>query len=183
MVSTDQYYFTCATLGLPGMMVTASHNPKLTMVSRWCAHALFAQRRCRHPGYPPTGGDGSIHRTNAARPGNSTRFSGRFITKVLSIIEISALRPLKVVVDTGNGMVGPILKEVFRPLPVQLIGLYLEPDGNLPNHGLDPLQPENRAELQARVVTEQADIGFAFDGMATASSPLTIAVSLYPEIF
>jgi phosphomannomutase len=61
-------------------------------------------------------------------------------------------------------MVGPILKDVFRRLPVELIGLYLEPDGNLPNHGLDPLQPENRAELQRREVVERADIGFAFDG-------------------
>jgi phosphomannomutase len=77
---------------------------------------------------------------------------------------VKALRPLKVVVDTGNGTVGPILAEVFRHLPVTLIGLYLDPDGNLPNHGLDPLQPENRAELQQRVVVEGADIGFAFDG-------------------
>ncbi len=61
-------------------------------------------------------------------------------------------------------MVGPSLKRVYEKLPVQLTGLYLEPDGNLPNHGLDPLQPENRAELQARVVADGADIGFAFDG-------------------
>jgi phosphomannomutase len=91
-------------------------------------------------------------------------FQDDFVAKVLSIIDLSAIRPLKVVVDTGNGMVGPILTEVFRRLPVSLIGLYLEPDGNLPNHGLDPLQPENRAELQRRVVAEGADIGFAFDG-------------------
>jgi phosphomannomutase len=77
---------------------------------------------------------------------------------------VKAVKPLKVVVDTGNGMVGPILQEVYKRLPVELTGLYLDPDGNLPNHGLDPLQPENRAELQARVVAEGADIGFAFDG-------------------
>jgi phosphomannomutase len=87
-----------------------------------------------------------------------------FISKVLSCIDSAAVRPLKVVVDTGNGMVGPILQDVYRCLPVELIGLYLEPDGSLPNHGLDPLQPENRAELQRRVVAEGADIGFAFDG-------------------
>jgi phosphomannomutase len=61
-------------------------------------------------------------------------------------------------------MVGPILSRVYEHLPVQLTGMYLEPDGSLPNHGLDPLQPENRAELQRRVVNEGADIGFAFDG-------------------
>ena len=88
-----------------------------------------------------------------------------FIDKVLSLIDVDALTPLKVMADTGNGMVGPILKRVYSRLPtVELTGLYLEPDGNLPNHGPDPLQPENRAELQRRVVAEGADIGFAFDG-------------------
>jgi phosphomannomutase len=61
-------------------------------------------------------------------------------------------------------MVGPILKRVYARLPVELVGLYLEPDGSLPNHGLDPLQPENRAELERRVVEEGAAVGFAFDG-------------------
>ncbi len=79
-------------------------------------------------------------------------------------MDVASIRPLKVVADTANGMVGPILKEVYHHLPVELIGLYLEPDGSLPNHGLDPLQPENRAELQRRVIAEKADIGFAFDG-------------------
>jgi phosphomannomutase len=165
MVSTDQYYYSCATLGLPGMMVTASHNPK----------AYNGFKMVRRMPYLLSGDAGiqDIRRlveteafTEPTRRGQviPRDFRDAFITKVLSIIDISALRTLKVVVDTGNGMVGPILKEVFRLLPVQLIGLYLEPDGNLPNHGLDPLQPENRAELQRRVVAEQADVGFAFDG-------------------
>ena len=54
--------------------------------------------------------------------------------------------------------------EVCRHLPIDLVGLYLDPDGNLPNHGLDPLQPENRIELQRRVLDEKADLGIAFDG-------------------
>ena len=61
-------------------------------------------------------------------------------------------------------MVGPILQQVYDRLPVELIGMYLDPDGSLPNHGLDPMQPENRADLERRVVAEGADIGFAFDG-------------------
>jgi phosphomannomutase len=164
-VSTDQYYFACATLGLPGMMVTASHNPK----------AYNGFKMVRRMPYLLSGDAGiqDIRRLVEAddfprpeQPGQVTRqdFQDDFLAKVLSIIDVSAIRPLKVVVDTGNGMVGPILTEVFRRLPVELIGLYLEPDGNLPNHGLDPLQPENRAELQRRVVEEGANIGFAFDG-------------------
>jgi phosphomannomutase len=69
-----------------------------------------------------------------------------------------------VVADTGNGMVGPILQRVYDRLPIDLVGMYLDPDGSLPNHGLDPMKEENRAELQRRVLSEGADVGFAFDG-------------------
>jgi phosphomannomutase len=165
MVSTDQYYFACSKLGLPGMMVTASHNPK----------EYNGFKMVRKMPYLLSGDEGiqdlrklveSENFGTATRKGEIVPhdFQEEFIEKVLSIIDVKALKPLKVVADTGNGMVGPILKEVYSRLPVQLTGLYLDPDGNLPNHGLDPLQPENRAELQARVVSEGADIGFAFDG-------------------
>ena len=87
-----------------------------------------------------------------------------FIDKVLSLVDPARIKPLKVVADTGNGMVGPILQEVYERLPIEFIGMYLEPDGHLPNHGLDPMQPENRADLECRVLAEGADVGFAFDG-------------------
>lgn len=169
MVSTDQYYFACATLGLPGMMVTASHNPKayngFKMV-RQMPYLLSGdagiqdiRQLVEMEAFPAPARHGQIKIKDVREA---------FVSKVLSIIDVSVLQrlqqPLKVVVDTGNGMVGPVLKEVFHHLPVELIGMYLEPDGNFPHHGLDPLQPENRAELQRRVVAEQADIGYAFDG-------------------
>ncbi len=171
MVSTDQYYFACSTLGLPGMMVTASHNPKayngFKMVKKMPyllsgdAGIQDLRKLVETEAFPKAARKGQIVRQD---------FKDEFVQKVLSLIDVNALAgadgrpPLKVVVDTGNGMVGPILREVYKHLPVQLIGLYLDPDGNLPNHGLDPLQPENRAELQRRVVEEGAAIGFAFDG-------------------
>jgi phosphomannomutase len=165
MVSTDQYYYACGTLGLPGLMITASHNPKayngFKMVKRM-PYLLSGdqgiqdiRRLVESENFPEPVKQGQVIEQD---------FSQAFVEKVLSLVDIQSLRPLKVVVDTGNGMVGPILKEVYRRLPVELIGLYLEPDGNLPNHGLDPLQVENRRELQARVLNERADIGFAFDG-------------------
>jgi phosphomannomutase len=165
MVSTDQYYYACGTLGLPGLMVTASHNPKayngFKMVKKM-PYLLSGdqgiqdiRRLIEADDYPSPTKQGQVIVQD---------FGQAFVEKVLSIIDLQALRPLKVVVDTGNGMVGPILQQVYRRLPVELVGLYLEPDGNLPNHGLDPLQPENRRELQQRVVQERADIGFAFDG-------------------
>lgn len=165
MVSTDQYYFGCAETGLPGVMVTASHNPK----------DYNGFKLVRKMPYLLSG-DGGIQEIRRLvendqyslpkRQGKlqSCDLQDTFITKVLSLVDIQAMRPLKVVVDTANGMVGPILKNIYRHLPVDLIGMYLEPDGNLPNHGLDPLQPENRKELQERVVREKADLGFAFDG-------------------
>jgi len=165
MVSTDQYYFACAQLGFPGIMVTASHNPKdysgFKMVRKMPyllsgdAGIQDIRRLVESEAYPLPTRKGSLR---------SQDFREEFVAKVLSIIDSAAVKPLKVIVDTGNGMVGPALQEVYARLPVELIGMYLEPDGNLPNHGLDPLMPENRAELQRRVKEEGADIGFAFDG-------------------
>jgi len=165
LVSTDQYYFACAKLQIAGMMVTASHNPK----------AYNGFKMVRRMPYLLSGDEGIqdlrrlVEEDNFAEPArkgtiSTEDYSEEFVEKVLSLIDVANMKPLKVVADTGNGTVGPILKRVYERLPVQLIGMYLDPDGNLPNHGLDPLQPENRAELQQRVVDEGADIGFAFDG-------------------
>jgi phosphomannomutase len=165
MVSTDQYYFACAKLGLPGLMVTASHNPK----------AYNGFKMVRKMPYLLSGDAGiqdirglvqSEAFPKAERKGSITRhdFNEEFVAKVLSLIELQDISPLQVLADTGNGMVGPVLQQVYSRLPVRWSGLYLDPDGNLPNHGLDPLMPENRAELQSRVIADHADIGFAFDG-------------------
>jgi phosphomannomutase len=165
MVSTDQFYFACAQKQLPGMMVTASHNPKeysgFKMVRQMPyllsgAEGIQDLRRIvETDGYAPATRQGSM---------SDLDLSEQFVDAVLGLIDIAALKPLKVIADTGNGMVGPILQRVFARLPVQLTGMYLDPDGSLPNHGLDPLQPANRAELERRVVAEGADIGFTFDG-------------------
>lgn len=169
MVSTDQFYFACSELKLPGMMVTASHNPK----------AYNGFKMVRQMPYLLSGTEGiqdlrqiveADAYAPAARKGSmrAEDLSDRFVEAALGVIDLPTLqtRPtrLRVVADTGNGMVGPILQKIYARLPVDLIGLYLDPDGSLPNHGLDPLQPENRAELQRRVVEERADVGFAFDG-------------------
>lgn len=166
MVSTDQYYYACATLGHAGIMVTASHNPaqysgfkmvrKMPQLLSGDSGIQDLRRMVENDDFPAS-----------ARQGKMTELdlSQEFVDFVVGLVDVDSLRPLKVIADTGNGMVGPILKRVYSQLPtIELTGMYLEPDGSLPNHGLDPLQPENRAELQARVAAEGADIGFAFDG-------------------
>jgi phosphomannomutase len=165
MVSTDQYYYACATLNLPGMMVTASHNPAqyngFKMVKRM-PYLLSGdegiqdlRRLVENESFPTPGRKGTLETMNP---------SDAFVNFMLSLIAPSLLKPLKVVADTGNGMVGPILDRIYNQLPINFISLYPEPDGSLPNHGLDPMQPENRADLIARVKADGADIGFAFDG-------------------
>jgi phosphomannomutase len=146
-------------------MVTASHNPaqyngfkmvrKMPQLLSGEEGIQDIRRLVEGEDFPTPRRTGSITQTD---------ISDGFEEKVLDLIDVSSLKPLKIIADTGNGMVGPILTRVFDKLPMQLTGMYLEPDGSLPNHGLDPLQPENRAELQQRVADEGADIGFAFDG-------------------
>ncbi len=165
MVSTDQYYFACGRLGGSGMMVTASHNPKAYngfKIVRQMPYLLSGdsgikdlQRLVAEESWSDPGGRGGMHARD---------LSQEFVDFLLTLIDPRALKPLKVIADTGNGMVGPALARVYERLPVRLTPMYFEPDGSLPNHGLDPLQEENRAELQRRVVEEGADVGFAFDG-------------------
>lgn len=166
MVSTDMYYYACATKKLPGIMVTASHNPKeyngFKMVKQ-IPYLLSGdegiqdiRKLIEADDFPPA----------AATPGTVESWSimNGFIDKILSLVDYKSLKPMKVVIDTANGMVGPSLIELFKHLPqLTLVPMYFDPDGTFPNHGGDPLMEENRRELMERVVTEKADLGFAFD--------------------
>lgn len=166
MVSTDMYYYACATKQLPGIMVTASHNPK----------EYNGFKMVRQIPYLLSGDEGiqDIRAlveadnlpTDAAQAGTVETWSVMegFIAKMLSLVDVTKLKPMKVVADTANGMVGPSLTELFKHIPqIQLVPMYFEPDGTFPNHGGDPLQAENRRELEERVPAEGADLGFAFD--------------------
>jgi phosphomannomutase len=166
LVSTDQFYYACAKLDEAGVMVTASHNPK--------EYNGFKMVRRMPQLLSGDSGIQDLRRiveqdefAKPARRGTMTTadLSEGFVNHVLGMIDTQALAPLKVIADTANGTAGPILKRIYERLPsINLTGMYMQPDGNLPNHGLDPLQPENRAELQKKVSSEGADVGFAFDG-------------------
>jgi phosphomannomutase len=171
LISTDLLYFAAGRLDVPGAIFTASHNPAQYNGLKLCL-----------AGARPVGEDTGLAqlRDEASalldHPSATTAAKGRvtsidllddFADHVVSFIDQSALRPLRVVADTANGMGGLIVPKVFERLPmVQLDVLFGELDGSFPNHPADPLQAANQRDLQAKVKEVGADLGLAFDGDA-----------------
>jgi phosphomannomutase len=167
LASTDLVYFAAGTLDAPGAMFTASHNPARYNGIKLC---LAGAR----PIGQDTGLD-EIKRLVASGVADAPTEAGRietldllddFARHVRSFVDMGALRPLKVVADTANGMGGLVVPKVFEGLPFELDLLYPELDGTFPHHPADPIQPENLRDLQARVRATGADVGLAFDGDA-----------------
>jgi phosphomannomutase len=170
LVSTDALYFAVGHLGEPGgTMVTASHNPKEYNGLKLCRENAIA-----------LSGEHGISQirdliTSGELPGPSAEGVGsveesdiidEYSRHCLSFINKEDLRPLKIVVDAGNGMAGKMLPPIFESLPFVYVPMYFELDGSFPNHPPNPIEPENMEELQERVVAEGADFGAAFDGDA-----------------
>jgi phosphomannomutase len=167
MISTDMYYFACATMKLPGVMITASHNPK----------EYNGFKMVKQIPYLLSGDDGiqdlrkiiesDDFADNAQVLGkvSTQNIMEEYTKKILSLVpDLASLKKFKVVVDTCNGMVGPSFANLAKYLPnLTVVPMYFEVDGTFPNHGGDPLLAENRKELEERVVSEGADLGFAFD--------------------
>ncbi|MFD1542158.1 phosphomannomutase/phosphoglucomutase [Nonomuraea guangzhouensis] len=165
--STDLLYYASGSLGLPGVMFTASHNPA----------RYNGMKMCR-AGAVPIGGDSGLAeiRDRAAElVGSTAPPTGSLIEKDLlqgyadhlrTLVDLSGVRPLKVVADAGNGMGGHTVPAVFAGLPIELVPLYFELDGSFPNHEANPLEPANLLDLQRAVRETGADIGLAFDGDA-----------------
>jgi phosphomannomutase len=167
LASTDLVYFAAGSLDAPGAMFTASHNPARYNGIKLC---LAGAR----PIGQDTGLD-EIKRLVAAGVAAAPTEAGRiepldllddFARHVRSFVDVAALRPLKVVADTANGMGGLVVPKVFEGLPFELDLLYPELDGTFPHHPADPIQPENLRDLRARVRATGADVGLAFDGDA-----------------
>lgn len=169
MVSTDALYFAVGHLEEPGgAMITASHNPK----------NYNGFKLCREDAIALSGelGIGQIRDliTSAKLP-EAAEYPGSveesdiaedYAEHCLGFIDTEGLRPLKIVVDAGNGMAGKMLPPIFERLPFEYVPMYFELDGSFPNHPPNPIEPENVVELQERVRRENADFGVAFDGDA-----------------
>ncbi|MFI0710524.1 phosphomannomutase/phosphoglucomutase [Streptomyces inhibens] len=171
LCSTDELYYASGSLGLPGAMFTASHNPAQYNGIKMC-----------RAGATPVGQDTGLTDIRAlverwsdegapepvAKPGGITERDvlGDYAAYLRSLVDLSGIRPLKVVVDAGNGMGGHTVPTVFEGLPLELDAMYFELDGSFPNHEANPLDPKNLVDLQARMREVGADIGLAFDGDA-----------------
>ncbi|AMW10862.1 phosphomannomutase/phosphoglucomutase [Streptomyces qaidamensis] len=171
LCSTDQLYYASGALNLPGAMFTASHNPAQYNGIKMCRSGAapvgqdtgLAQIRELVEGWSESGAP-----QPAAKAGTIT---GRdtlsdYAAHLRSLVDLTSIRPLKVVVDAGNGMGGHTVPEVFTGLPLTLVPMYFELDGTFPNHEANPLDPANLVDLQKRVREESADLGLAFDGDA-----------------
>jgi phosphomannomutase len=169
-VGTEMVYFAVGELSIDGAVaVTASHNPK-----------EYTGLKIVRRGALPVGGDsGLLEIRDRALSGQA--LSGErgqtpvaeevdiypaFVEKVLSFVDVEEIKPLRVVIDAGNGMAGAMLPPILERLPIEAVRCFFEPDGTFPNHAPNPLLPENREFIVKKVLEEKADLGIAFDGDA-----------------
>ncbi|WP_049578829.1 phosphomannomutase/phosphoglucomutase [Streptomyces sp. SBT349] len=171
LCSTDQLYYASGALDLPGAMFTASHNPAQYNGIKMC-----------RAGAKPVGQDSGLADIRAlverwadegapepvAERGSVTRRDvledyGAYLK---SLVDLDSSRPLKIVVDAGNGMGGHTVPTVLAGVPIEVDAMYFELDGTFPHHEANPLDPANIVDLQARVKATGADAGLAFDGDA-----------------
>ncbi|MFJ6701113.1 phosphomannomutase/phosphoglucomutase [Streptomyces sp. NPDC091272] len=171
LCSTDQLYYASGAWNMPGAMFTASHNPARYNGIKMCRAGaapvgqdtglaeirLLVEQWVREGPPPSLTPVGPIRRRDVQQD---------YADRLRSLVDLSAIRPLKVVVDAGNGMGGHTVPTVFEGLPLDVVPMYFELDGTFPNHEANPMDPANLVDLQRRVRAEGADLGLAFDGDA-----------------
>jgi phosphomannomutase len=174
MTTTDGLYFAVGKFNYPaGVMITASHNPG----------QYNGMKFCRAEAFPISLESGLADIRDLAVSGAFTEpehkgaviqrdITNDYVNHVLSFIDVSKIKPLKVVIDAGNGMAGMILPRVFLHLPCELVPLYFELDGTFPHHPASPIEPENMVDVQRKVREVGADLGAAFDGDADRMFPV-----------
>ena len=167
LASTDMLYFASGKLNLPGAMFTASHNPA----------AYNGIKLCLSGARPIGKESGLVTIENFVIEGTpmamrnlgvekSQNLLEEYVDHLLTLVDVSKIRPLKIVIDAGNGMGGYTAPAVFKRLNAEVIEMYFELDGTFPNHEANPIEPSNLVDLQKAVKKHKADIGLAFDGDA-----------------
>jgi len=167
LASTDMLYFASGKLNLPGAMFTASHNPA----------AYNGIKLCLSGARPIGKESGLLTIENFVKEGTAMAMRNigveknqnlldEYVDYLLAFVDVSNIRPLKIVIDAGNGMGGYTAPAVFKRLNAEVIEMYFELDGTFPNHEANPIDPANLVDLQKAVKKHKADIGLAFDGDA-----------------
>jgi phosphomannomutase len=160
-------YFAAGKLNFPGAMFTASHNPAEYNGIKLCLSGarpigkesgLLTIERFVNDGSP-------IDFRSVGNESNSDMLA-EYVDHLLTLVDLNNIRPLKIVIDAGNGMAGHTAPAVFARLNCEVIPMYYELDGTFPNHEANPIDPKNLKDLQKAVKKHKADIGLAFDGDA-----------------
>lgn len=176
LCSTDETYFASGSMSAPAAMFTASHNPATyngIKFSRAGAQGIsfdtgLRSIRDRAQAYLETG----IPSVDSVGSFREVDVLADYAAYLRSLVDLSSIRPIRIVVDAGNGMGGLTVPAVLSTaaglsaLPIEIIPMYFELDGTFPNHEANPLEPANIVDLQKAVVEHGADLGLAFDGDA-----------------
>ena len=167
LASTDMLYFAAGKLNVPGAMFTASHNPAAYNGIKLCfsgarpigkESGLLTIENFVVEGTPMAMRNLGVEKTQ--------NMLEEYVDHLLTLVDVANIRPLKIVIDAGNGMGGYTAPAVFKRLNAEVIELYFELDGTFPNHEANPIDPKNLVDLQKAVKKNGADIGLAFDGDA-----------------
>jgi phosphomannomutase len=167
LASTDMLYFASGKLGLPGAMFTASHNP-----------AEYNGIKLCFSGARPIGKESGLVRIeNFVREGSPIALRNvgvekqrnmleEYVDYLLTLVDLKSIRPLKIIVDGGNGMAGHTAPAIFARLNCEIIPMYFDLDGTFPNHEANPLDESTLTDLKQAMKDHNADLGLAFDGDA-----------------
>ena len=167
LASTDLIYFASGKLGLPGAMFTASHNPAEYNGIKLCLSqarpigkesGLLTIEKFVREGSPIT-----LRNVGIEKHQNMLE---EYVDHLLTLVDLRELRPLKIVIDAGNGMAGYTAPAIFSRLNCEVIPMYFELDGSFPNHEANPLDESTLVDLKKAVKENSADLGLAFDGDA-----------------
>ena len=167
LASTDMLYFASGKLGLPGAMFTASHNPA----------EYNGIKLCLSDARPIGKESGLLTIENFVREGSPIALRNvgvekqrnmleEYVDHLLTLVDIKNIRPLKIIVDAGNGMAGHTAPAIFARLNCEVIPMYFELDGTFPNHEANPLDESTLHDLKKAMIEQKADLGLAFDGDA-----------------